>query len=75
MSAYSEGYADGLKEAELIARDVRDSFRDELRREGAWAGDPEPDGQEARDLDRCIWGAELVQAAIRREISKTKGES
>ena len=74
MSAYGEGYAAGLKEAELIARNVRDGFRDELRREGAWAGDPEPDEDEARDLDRCIWGAELVQAAIRREISKTKEE-
>lgn len=65
MSAYSEGYRDGLKEAELIARGVRDGFRDELRREGPWAGDPEPDEQQARDLERCMWGAETVAWAIR----------
>lgn len=69
MSTYEDGYLDGLREAARIAEAEYDAFRDELRREGAWEGDREPDAEQAHDLDQCMWGASTVYWAIKRKIA------
>ena len=66
---YEDGYLDGLREAARIAEAEHDAFRDELWREGAWEGDPAPDGEWARDLEQRMRGACMVYWAIKRKIA------